>query len=431
VSSDYLSTKQMRVVFLTFASCYFLSTLLRAITATLSPVLSNEFQLSSADLGLLAGSYFLGFAITQLPLGFWLDRYGPKKVELWFLGLSVCGCIAFAAAQNFPQLWTARVLTGVGLSACLMAPLTGYRRWLEPSLQIQANSWMLMTGSLGMLSSTLPVAWMLPIWGWRALFLVLAVGLILAMLAIAFLVPTWESKTIHQGPSQEKHYAEDIQKIIQSKGLKSYQALVMHPKFLNIAPLGFIGYGGMLAMQTLWAGPWMRKVNLYSTEQAAQGLFAINLGMLIAFWAWGYFNPQFNRMGWPSTRIIKSVYPLSLLVQLVFIFAPQMTGAWTWVVFTLSCSCVALSQAAVGVSFPAEVAGRALSAFNLVIFTGVFAFQWSFGASIDFWTKNGWDVVASYQISMAQYCCCCLTAYVFFIWRSGHNSGQFKGTVHE
>ena len=152
MSTDFLSTKQMRVVFLTFASCYFLSTLLRAITATLSPVLSNEFQLSSADLGLLAGSYFLGFAITQLPLGFWLDRYGPKKVELWFLGLSVCGCIAFAAAQNFPQLWTARVLTGVGLSACLMAPLTGYRRWLEPSLQIQANSWMLMTGSLGMLS---------------------------------------------------------------------------------------------------------------------------------------------------------------------------------------------------------------------------------------------------------------------------------------
>jgi len=431
VSTEYLSRQKMRVVFMTFASCYFLSTLLRAITATLSPVLSNEFQLSSADLGLLAGSYFLGFSLTQLPLGFWLDKYGPKKVELWFLGLSVLGCVAFAAAQNFPQLWAARVLTGVGLSACLMAPLTGYRRWLDLSLQIQANSWMLMTGSLGMLSSTLPVAWMLPSFGWRAIFLVLAMGLLLAMVAIAVLVPKWEVKEANQNLRQEKKYTDDFNKIIESKGLRSYQALVVHPKFLGIAPLGFVGYGGMLAMQTLWAGPWMRKVNLYTPEEAAQGLFAINLGMLIAFWAWGYFNPKFNQMGWPSHRIIKAVYPLSLLVQLLFIGVPQMTGAWTWVVFTLSCSCVALSQAAVGVSFPSEVAGRALSAFNLVIFTGVFVFQWSFGASIDFWSQNGFSLVQSYQVSMAEYCCCCLTAYVFFIWRSGHNNEHTKVQAHE
>ena len=431
MSTQYLSRSKIRVVFLTFASCYFLSTLLRAITATLSPVLSSEFQLSSADLGLLAGSYFLGFALTQLPLGFWLDKYGPKKVELWFLGLSVLGCIAFSFAQNFPQLWAARVLTGIGLSACLMAPLTGYRRWLELSLQIQANSWMLMTGSLGMLSSTLPVAWMMPTFGWRAIFLVLAVGLLLAMIAIAIWVPQWDKKEERETSKEEKKYSDDFNKIIQAKGIKSYQALVVHPKFINLAPLGFIGYGGMLAMQTLWAGPWMRKVNLYSPEQAAEGLFAINLGMLIAFWAWGYFNPKLNQMGWPSNRVIKAVYPLSLLIQLLFILVPQMTGAWTWVLFTLSCSCVALSQAAVGVSFPSEVAGRALSAFNLVIFTGVFVFQWLFGASIDFWSQMGLSLMQSYQVSMAEYCCCCLTAYVFFIWRSGHNNDQLKGKAHE
>ena len=69
-------------VFLAFAFAYFLSALLRAVTATLAPTLAQEFVLHTADLGLLSGGYFLGFAATQLPLGHWLDRHGPRQVLL-------------------------------------------------------------------------------------------------------------------------------------------------------------------------------------------------------------------------------------------------------------------------------------------------------------------------------------------------------------
>ena len=119
-------------VFLAFAFAYFLSTLIRAITATLSPTLTAEFELHARDLGLLAGGYFLGFAFTQLPMGTWLDRHGPKRVILCFLAAAVAGCLLFSAATQFWALMAARVLTGVGVSACLMAPLTGYRRWFDP-----------------------------------------------------------------------------------------------------------------------------------------------------------------------------------------------------------------------------------------------------------------------------------------------------------
>ena len=63
-----LPTKKAVLVFIVFAFGYFLSTLLRAITATLSPVLTSEFSLQAADLGLLAGGYFLGFGSMQIPL---------------------------------------------------------------------------------------------------------------------------------------------------------------------------------------------------------------------------------------------------------------------------------------------------------------------------------------------------------------------------
>ena len=69
VMSPNLPTRQMVGVFLAFASAYFFSNLIRAITATLSPTVTQELALSAQDLGLLAGGYFLGFSATQLPLG--------------------------------------------------------------------------------------------------------------------------------------------------------------------------------------------------------------------------------------------------------------------------------------------------------------------------------------------------------------------------
>ena len=134
------------LVFLAFAFAYFLSTLIRAITATLSPTLTLEFALSASDLGLLAGGYFLGFAATQLPLGTWLDRHGPRTVSLCFLLVASLGCVVFSFATSFAGLLMGRILCGVGVSACLMAPLTGYRRWFEAATLMRANSWMLMTG---------------------------------------------------------------------------------------------------------------------------------------------------------------------------------------------------------------------------------------------------------------------------------------------
>src|SRR5207253_5967667 len=121
------------LVFLAFAFAYFFSAVLRAITATLSPTLTQEFALSAQELGLLAGGFFLGFAATQLPLGTWLDRHGPQKVMLGFMVIAIAGCVAFSVAGGFTGLLVARVLCGVGVSACLMAPLTGFRHWLEPA----------------------------------------------------------------------------------------------------------------------------------------------------------------------------------------------------------------------------------------------------------------------------------------------------------
>lgn len=397
-----MARRQAIAVFAVFAFAYFFSTLIRAITATLAPTLVNEFTLNARDLGLLAGGYFLGFAAMQLPLGSWLDRHGPRKVIVLFLTLAVAGCLAFSMATSFAGLLAARALCGVGVCACLMAPLTGYRRWFAPANQIRANAWMLMVGAFGMVASTLPVQWLLPLLGWRALSVGLGMLVALAMLLIVWLVPAWERTPTLTDSAIAPGYAE----------------VWASRYFRRLVPLGFFSYGGLVAMQTLWAAPWMVKVAGYTPLQAATGLFWINVAMLIAFWLWGLAIPALARRGLTVERMITFGLPLSFMLLAIIVIAGPAISTWAsalWALFCVSCTVGSLAQPAVGMAFRPELAGRALSAFNLVIFCGVFAVQWGVGLLIDGFQALGWAQVAAYQGAIGVYGLCCIAAYSYFL----------------
>ncbi len=406
-----LSRRDAVQVFLVFAFAYFLSALIRAVTATLAPVLTQEFSLQARDLGLLAGGYFLGFAATQIPLGSWLDRYGPKRVILCFLAVAVLGCVAFSVAGTFAGLLAARVLCGVGVSACLMAPLTGYRRWLTPAAQMRSNSWMLMTGSLGMVASTLPVQWLVPLYGWRSPFLALAGLLLLAAGLIAWRVPTW---VVSSGDSP----AAPVR--------AGYAEVWRHPYFRAMAPVGFFCYGGLLAVQTLWAAPWMEKMAGYSPLQAATGLFWINVAMLCTFWSWGLVNPWLARRGIQAGRLVAWGLPASFVLLAAVIAMPAEVAGYSGALLALycmACSFITPSQPAVGMAFAPEVAGRALSAYNLVIFVGVFVVQWGIGLAIDGLVFMGASQQLAFRLAFAAFLVCCIGSYLHFLRAAGHNRG--------
>ncbi len=419
LSDLQLPTKQAILVFLAFAFAYFMSALIRAITATISPTLTTELGLQARDLGLLSGGYFLGFALMQLPLGTWLDKFGPKKVIVCFLSVAVLGCLAFAKAQSFSGLLLARVFCGAGVSACLMAPLTGYRRWLAPSSQNRANSWMLMAGSMGMVASTLPVQWLMPIWGWRGIFVALAVMTFIATAAIWLLVPAWTK--LDASP-----------KAVKSDHASGYALVWAHPYFRSLSPLAFFVYGGLVAVQTLWASPWMIKIAGYSALEAAQGLFYINVAMLLTFWLWGSINPWLFRKKISTDRLILRGLPISFVVLAIIIIAAKAnntsagsiswletalsTHVWVlWALYCMACTFISLSQPAIALAFPAELAGRALSAYNLLIFAGVFVVQWGIGLMIDGFKALGWTELAAFQGAFGVFLLCGVASYVYFV----------------
>lgn len=387
-------------VFLAFALAYFFSALLRAVTATLAPVFSDELGLRAADLGLLAGAYFFGFAMLQLPLGSALDRFGPRRSLLALLAVAVLGCAAFALASHLHALLAARMLIGAGVSACLMAPLTCYRRLYSPVAQLRANSWMLMTGSLGMLASTLPVHWLLPTLGWRGLFWSLSGLLLVAMAGVAWWVP--------RDPN-------DRGAATAAKG--AYAAIVRHPVFASMAPLGFVLYGGMVAVQSLWAGPWLTQVCGWSAHEAARGLFGINLAMLLAFLSWGMLMPRLVRHGMDAVRLMSWGLPLPIVLLAINVALGSRAQAGMWALWCVSCTFVAVSQPAVGAAFPSRQAGRALSAFNLLIFSGVFCVQWGIGLLVDGLRQAGYSEADAFRAAFGLFGVGVLASYLWFLRR--------------
>lgn len=411
-----LPKRQAIIVFLVFAFAYFLSALVRAITATLSPTFTREFGLNAGDLGLLAGGYFFGFAAMQWPMGHWLDCHGPKKAELGLLLLAVLGCAGFAWADSFLGLLAARVVIGMGVSACLMAPLTAYRRWYSPASQLRANSWMLMTGSLGMVAATLPVQWVMPLTGWRILFIALALLLALAMVLIALQVPRLQLHPPGETPTQASAVAPPSP--------SGYAAIWRDPYFRALAPMGFFVYGGLVAMQTLWAAPWMMQVAGRDAMQVATGLFQINLSMLLAFWLWGLLSPRLARRGVSANRLMRNGLPLSFLLLALIIIAGDAIGDWAgvvWALYCVACTIVSLAQPAVAMAFPQAMAGRALSAFNLLIFSGVFAVQWGVGLAIDGFLSLGLTLQQAFQSAMTVFLLCTVLSWAHFLSAKSHN----------
>ena len=409
LGSGSMTKRSAVIVFTCFAFAYFFSALVRGVTATLAPNFSAEIGLSAADLGLLAGAYFFGFAAMQLPLGGALDKFGPKRVLLFFLSFAVLGCAAFAFARSFVGLTLARMLIGMGVSACLMAPMTRFRHSFDATAQMRANSWMLMTGSLGMLASTLPVQWLLPVWGWRGLFIGLAVMFALAMVLIAALVAD-DSMTADSVTADSASSAAPRPPV---QG--GYAEVFRHPTFIRFAPMGFFHYGGMVAVQSLWAGPWLSQVSGLNAADTALGLFGINFAMLVTFWLWGVWVPRLYARGWTAQSLIARGLPLSLLVLVVAVALGRHATAWAWALFCAASTFVSLSQPAIAQAFPQALAGRALSAYNLVIFLGIFVTQWGMGLAIDALKTAGWRTESSFQAAFALMALACLFSYVWFL----------------
>ncbi|MFA7665263.1 MAG: MFS transporter [Burkholderiaceae bacterium] len=355
-------------VFLAFAFGYFMSYALRSINAMISPALTDEFGLSNAQLGSLSSAYFFAFALMQLPLGIWLDRFGSRRVNAFLMTITAAGCAVFAMAVDPTMLWIGRALIGIGVAGALMCSLRAFRFWYAPGRQQQLAAWMLMAGSLGALATTVPVQMAMPLLGWRGLFWVAAGLVALSAAAIYFLLPS-DEPLVPARPG-ESQWA-------------GYRIVFATPYFWRFAIPAMMVQASFIAFQSLWIGPWFREVLGMDLDTSARALFVFNTVLMLAYLTLGWAVPWLARRGYSTISIVVT----GSLVLIGFEFAIAWAGgelAWLlWLGVAIFTTVYALTQTHVSLAFPEHLTGRAFTAFNLTIFVAMFLVQWLFGVAVD------------------------------------------------
>ena len=403
MTMPYLEGKAARRVVLIFAAAYVLSYAFRAINAVIAPALMEDLHLGNADLGLLTSAYFLGFASMQLPLGSWLDKYGARRTESALLLFAAAGAAIFAMSSTLTGLWIGRAMIGIGVSSCLMAPLKAYRVWYPAKQQSQLGSWMLVFGTCGALTTTMPVAAILPVISWRGVFWIMS-GLILLATALLFfrLKPIETEINARQLASQRDNATSDTASLA-----TGYRAIFASPYFRRMALLGAIHQGGFMAMQTLWAGPWMVRVLGLSLDQTSQVLFLFNFTLLLSYLVLSWWAPRYvsfnDKPGIPVLQAVSIGLAGAVIVQALMVFYVTSWSWILWVPFAILVTVTTLAQMHVSLAFPPQQAGRANSAFNLTLFIGAFSIQWGIGLLIDLFMLQGWSQADAMRLSWGLY----------------------------
>ena len=151
----------------------------RTTLAIANPVIRSEMGLSLSQMGLLLSAFPLTYALSQLPLGPIIDRFGSRLLlgtglAIWSAAQGLAGLAASPA-----HLWACRFLLGVGEAPSIPSCTKVVRRWFTVSERGKPVGIFTGANHLGQVIAAPLLTVMMVIMGWRWMFIIMGIlGLI-------------------------------------------------------------------------------------------------------------------------------------------------------------------------------------------------------------------------------------------------------------
>ena len=336
---------------------YILSQFFRSFLAVLSSVLANDIGAQPDDLAYALGLLFFVFAVMQIPVGWGLDRFGPRIVSSVLLLIGGGGgAFLFASAQNPGHINLSMALLGVGCSPILMASYYIFARNYSPKIFATLAATFLGIGSLGTLIGASPLTYFVGILGWRDAVEIIAIFTIFISLFLLFTVKNPDIK---------------YESTVSSGG---FWSILKSKDILLIAPIAIICYAPVAGLRGIWLGPYFEKKFEASIDEIGTIGLIMSLGMIFGTFFYGPLDRIFKTRKWVvligNFICLLSVAALSFLPELSYNFAIISFALIGF--FGMSFPVVV----AHGRSFvPMELSGRGVTLMNLFAIGGVGVLQ--------------------------------------------------------
>ncbi len=88
--------------------------IIRMSVGILREDIMSKYGVGVVEFGSLAGIYYLGYSIMQIPVGIMLDRFNSRYVAIFFMTLTIIGSLAFIISDSWGVILLARFIVGVG-----------------------------------------------------------------------------------------------------------------------------------------------------------------------------------------------------------------------------------------------------------------------------------------------------------------------------
>lgn len=353
------------------AVTFILAHFLRSAPAVIAPNLRAELGLTPGQLSSLPAAIFLGAALMQLPVGVFLDKFGPRRTMAALFSLAALGAIIFSAAQGVLVLAVGLFLIGCGAAPVFMGVIVLLSRWIARDRLATGTAISIAVGGAGMLLSASPFAAAVELYGWRVSLLV--VGVFSLGVALALLIMVSDRPEDAPQPTSSETLLETV------LGLRS---VLRDVRIYSFAAVTAVSVGALVTIRNLWIGPYLNDV--FDLDIIARGnvIFAVSLTWIIAAVLYGPLDRKFD------TR--RGVVTCGMLAFTTMTAALAINNSDSVVLVTiLLCGFALFAPMAPPIFaharslFPDTHSGRVFTAINVCTWSGVFLMQMATGAILD------------------------------------------------
>ena len=245
----------------------------------MAPTLAQDLGVLPQVLAQASGWWFLAFALAQLPVGWALDRIGPRITVAGLMAVAAVGAGVFARPPGAGQINLAMVLIGIGCSPVLMGAYFIFAREF-PARQFGTLAGMVIgVGSLGNLAASAPLTWAVALMGWRGAMW----GLAAVTLAVALVLAVLVRDPVRMPDPGGRARSGPCSGCASSGRSWSLMAAC---------------YAPAAGLRGLWAGPYMAEV--FGADAARIGLVTLMMGlaMVAGNLAYGPLERLLNSRKW-------------------------------------------------------------------------------------------------------------------------------------
>ncbi len=196
------------------------------------PLAASDLHVAAGALQSAITAYLIGLSLGQVIMGPLSDMYGRRPILIAGLVIYILATIAAAFAPNLPALIAARVVQAMGGCAGLVLGRAITRDITDGDKAIQTFALLTSATTIGPAIAPLTGAYLAGIFGWRGMFLAVAV---LVSILLAITVLTLAETHLERGAGSMDRY------------FRSWQRLCRNQRFLHFSVGGAFATTGFYA----------------------------------------------------------------------------------------------------------------------------------------------------------------------------------------